>query len=224
MTDTRPSPLFHYCSSESFLAILRTRQVRASALTLSNDTMEGKWIEKIISDLCAEERGLAEHRVELLNRVQRAAQVFMGLGFCLSEAGDLLSQWRGYADDGAGVSVGFYTEALAHKAQLEKVIYDEAQQKKALEQLMGRIKKHIADGALRSRIGISDSKEVERIDDAAGALNQTLLYATPLNYNFKNPAFSEEREWRLVFPTMTLSSDRIDFRAKGDRISAISDL
>lgn len=30
-----------------------------------------------------------------------------GLGFCLSERGDLLSQWRGYAAQGRGVSIAF---------------------------------------------------------------------------------------------------------------------
>jgi hypothetical protein len=34
-------------------------------------------------------------------------QYFFAVGFCLSEDGDLLSQWRGYADDGRGVAIGF---------------------------------------------------------------------------------------------------------------------
>ena len=31
----------------------------------------------------------------------------VGVGFCLSEEGDLLSQWRGYAADASGVVIGF---------------------------------------------------------------------------------------------------------------------
>ncbi|MDP2064189.1 MAG: DUF2971 domain-containing protein, partial [Phaeovulum sp.] len=38
----------------------------------------------------------------------------MALGFCLSEESDLLSQWRGYAQDGAGFSVSFSVEKLKH--------------------------------------------------------------------------------------------------------------
>lgn len=56
------------------------------------------------------------------------------LGFCLSEDGDVLSQWRGYADNAQGVAIGFEIENLRistekesqHEfgAQLVPVLYD----------------------------------------------------------------------------------------------------
>jgi len=222
---TPPGPLFHYCSSETFLKILGSGQILASALALSNDTMEGKWIEKILSQLCAGDDLLAQHETEILNRFQWAAQNFMGLGFCLSEAGDLLSQWRGYADDGLGVSIGFNPEALNHIARqsrgcLQKVVYDEAQQIDQQRVLVDRIKRHVAAGALESKVGAS-MKDVVRIDDASIGLTQTLIHSTPGNYNLKNPAFREEQEWRLVNPNATLDSAGIEFLARGDRISPI---
>jgi len=219
---TPPSPLFHYCSSETFLLILGSGEVLASALTLSNDTMEGRWIEKIISKLCVGDAELAQHETAILNRFQWAAQNFIGLGFCLSETGDLLSQWRGYADNGLGVSIGFNPDALARigHASLQKVIYDEVEQIELLKFLIAKIKGHVAAGAFKSKAGISNVWEGVAIDDASIALTQTLMFSTPDIYRLKNPAFREEQEWRLVNPNATMHGG--EFRAKGDRISPMT--
>jgi hypothetical protein len=50
---------------------------------------------------------------------------------CFSEAGDLLSQWRGYANDAQGISIGFYKPILqtfdtgGYNYHFKKVIYKE---------------------------------------------------------------------------------------------------
>ncbi|WP_416152053.1 DUF2971 domain-containing protein [Pseudomonas sp. Bout1] len=36
----------------------------------------------------------------------------MGLATCFSKAGDVLSQWRAYADDGQGYAIGFDSKLL----------------------------------------------------------------------------------------------------------------
>lgn len=62
---------------------------------------------------------------------------------CFSENGDLLSQWRGYADDGRGISLGFYTEKMEELLKeyknfsLEKVRYisEEKVGKKVIENI-----------------------------------------------------------------------------------------
>ncbi|MFV1878164.1 DUF2971 domain-containing protein [Nioella sp.] len=60
----------------------------------------------------------------------------LALGVCFSEERDLLSQWRGYAADGAGFSISFYREALEHiakghpesKLELTKIAYGDQDQ------------------------------------------------------------------------------------------------
>ena len=37
-------PLYHYCSNDTFLSILRNSELWLSELTLSNDSMEGIWV------------------------------------------------------------------------------------------------------------------------------------------------------------------------------------
>jgi hypothetical protein len=234
MMSSTPTPLFHYCSSENFLSILRQRQIIASSLTLSNDTMEGKWIEKILSELCAIDSDLTEHKNELVNLFKSAGQLFSGFGFCLSEAGDLLSQWRGYADNGSGVSIGFNPEYLTRIIQgkghisLQRIIYDEVQQKEFLKPLIDLIKKYVMGGALEPKVGSTPLSiaKIMQIDDAYASLRQTLLFATPDIYKLKNPAFSEEKEWRVLDRRINIgarpNAPEIAFKARGDRISPIT--
>jgi hypothetical protein len=104
--------LYHYCSTASFHAIIQSRALWLSALSLSNDTMEGKLVARAIERL-AEGDCLDHKNVRLLRiGIQSLTGIFDGLGFCLSEKRDLLSQWRGYAGNATGVAIGFSAEYL----------------------------------------------------------------------------------------------------------------
>ena len=55
--------------------------------------------------------------------------------FCFSESKDKLSQWRGYAQDGKGIAIGFNKDVLEELNQISKfhtafgkVIYDNPQE------------------------------------------------------------------------------------------------
>lgn len=87
-----------------------------------------------------------------------STQLAYGLGFCLSAERDLLSQWRGYTGDGAGVAIGFnrlYLEELT-KANYEglpllsfcKVQYGDAVLRKEMDMYADDIVKLIKEGAL----------------------------------------------------------------------------
>jgi hypothetical protein len=96
--------LYHYCSNNTFLSIIKNKSVWLSDLTLSNDRLEGKWVRSLLVERCEAE---SMHPVELerlLSAFDFGAERMGAAGFCMSEDGDLLSQWRGYADDGAGVA------------------------------------------------------------------------------------------------------------------------
>lgn len=65
---------------------------------------------------------------------------------CFSEKMDCLSQWRGYADDGKGISIGFCKKMLEslpkimhHNLSFSKVIYDEKQQEKYVNKVVKEI-------------------------------------------------------------------------------------
>ena len=68
-----------------------------SSLTLSNDFMEGKHVSDLLCEFLGKE-DLDEATSEALKEAVSFLNQFVdGLGFCLSEDGNLLSQWRGYA-------------------------------------------------------------------------------------------------------------------------------
>lgn len=220
--------LFHYCSNFAFLSILQERQIILSELTLSNDTLEGRWAKRIFSQLCSEDSVLAEHVEKLSSNFDFLTEFASAMGFCLSEDGDLLSQWRGYADNGAGLSIGFNKEylekirSLNDGGTLQRVIYQHDEQKAELSQVMSEIKKQVGLGAFKplftggllmtTPVSEADKKQ---ITEASQALWMSYLFAIPHLYTFKNPAFREEREWRLVY-FLTSSKGSISTNALGD--------
>lgn len=125
-----PKVLYHYCSLSAFTSITSSKEIRLTDLLKSNDYLEGTWLfdtidaslyllnikfqEYLAPDwpvaLQSEEsrnKLFSEFRqyVNAARKKQRDNYAFYG--FCLSEEEDLLSQWRGYADDGQGVAIGF---------------------------------------------------------------------------------------------------------------------
>lgn len=142
-----------------------------------------------------------------------------GLGLCMSSEGDMLSQWRGYADDGHGVSIGFSRDALssltsqisnsAYVVELIQVVYDRRLAGQRLQPLVKAIMKYVDDGALAPKNGLfgildvpTDPHVIERRERAEKAKQAFDDLVTPVIvrelYRYKNPAFAEEREWRLL--------------------------
>jgi len=109
--------LYHYCSTEAFHSIISSRSIWLSALALSNDSMEGKMLIDAFTRLAKRDKIDRQSLVLLQDKIL-AYHKDEGFGFSLSLEGDLLSQWRGYAEDGCGVSIGFsksYLQKLTKK-------------------------------------------------------------------------------------------------------------
>jgi len=228
--------LYHYCSNNAFHSIIENRRIRLSSLSLSNDSMEGKLVTEILARI-AESDGLdqaATHRLQ--KSVSILEQVFDGLGFCLSEDGDLLSQWRGYAADATGVSIGFskdYLEKFAEASRgqeksgfsLQKVVYDPKTQESLIKPTYTEIRKLIDDGAFRSPVKVffdtRSDNEVERdaikIKKAFWDLSMTTLMLFDKLFLLKTNAFCGEREWRLI-SYLVKKGDSCSFRSLNDRI------
>jgi DUF2971 family protein len=231
--------LYHYCSNVAFLAIIESREIRASDLSLSNDTLEGRWVREIFSEYCSEKKVSPLDKLALLDQLDGLISFFGGTGFCMSEEPDLLSQWRGYADDGAGVSIGFskeYFETLQalkrdrndeFNASLTKVEYDVAEQKKLMAEHADEIFKLVSKGAIRKPTLLTPETEEERKEREANAHSLILRFTFFFFYlyAFKNPAFAEEREWRILSYVIDNKGDKGDhgldnmmFRGLRDRI------
>src|SRR5688572_10740032 len=113
MSDTgkESTTLYHYCSNEALVSIVAGKQICLSLLSLSNDSMEGKWIRKFFEDACKAEGVNALDEQALLRHLDNFIEMSEALGFCMSGDGDVLSQWRAYAGNGGGVAIGFDSNA-----------------------------------------------------------------------------------------------------------------
>lgn len=117
---------------------------------------------------------------------------------CFSEKGDLLSQWRGYANDAKGISIGFDKNILqtfdtgGYSFHFKKVIY------KVQEQSM-YIKNYL--GELINSYELVESESLDSLDQSFAFFLHDLSSRIQALRNdspqFKNSAFQEEQEWRL---------------------------
>jgi hypothetical protein len=195
--------LFHYCSNASFLAILRGHELFAPDLSLANDRLEGKWIREIFLQ-SAKAKEVSQWDLPVLESyLDYLIETFGAGGVCFSEEEDLLSQWRGYAEDGAGVSIGLSQEFLEELHTAEDAPFSVA---------------------LRQVIYDPKVQEEKEITEAKNRLSFAILTMFPHLYTLKNPAFREEREWRLI-SYMPKSDgfkgaglDNLEFISKRDRI------
>ncbi|RYE50851.1 MAG: DUF2971 domain-containing protein [Hyphomicrobiales bacterium] len=206
--------LYHYCSTNTFQQIISNRTIRLSALTLSNDALEGKLVSAVIKRL-AQANKVEPWRIErLMERVDMLENLFDGLGLCLSEAGDLLSQWRGYADDAHGFSIGFSRSYLQWLGQIKadlplpgfgihKVLYKDEEHESELRPSYDEMMKSVEAGALQAGLvtllGGPRSEEAAAMEKtAADQLSRTILMLFFKWFLLKSDAFSEEREVRLI--------------------------
>ena len=124
--------VFHYCSIETFFAIVTNKTLRLSDVVKSNDDLEVMWMKKVILEMIENENMLYEYfderirkivsldgyKAKLQEKIERfferkeVKSKFFAICFSGLESEDRLSQWRGYGDDGKGVAIGFSRDIL----------------------------------------------------------------------------------------------------------------
>ena len=207
--------LYHYCSTASFPAIIQSHELWLSSLSLSNDTMEGKLVTRAMARL-AERDSLESKSFRLLQRIVESAEAaFDGLGFCLSEKDDLLSQWRGYAGNATGVAIGYSKEYLQRLAKgntclLHRVEYDPSAHEERVGPTCRELTELIKEGMLKPDRGLGIIQTAGMTDQEIAAaesanVRKELLKLSPKLlpllyqlYLLKSPAFREEQEWRVL--------------------------
>jgi hypothetical protein len=222
-----PDELFHYTSAESFLAIIESQCMLATERSFLNDPEEFEWgmqlAERRVDAGCRQEyfaEFIEQTRTALREKRFDDLRLFV-LSFSANP--DLLSQWRAYASNGEGFSVGFDGTVLRDRGgfgehtlrgidldempreyvycfHLLPVIYDEQEQTDTLVTFM--------NAAHRFWTTCTDS---------ADPIYQQLFRLQfqhrikEILISFKHPAFREEAEWRLV-ATVHKNSEQINYR------------
>ena len=183
------STIFHYTSLDGLLGIVQSKSLWASSIRHLSDAADFGYAldlarEKLNRKLKAERGPWNTYYGEILRQLDWIDDWTSFVG-SFSEDGDLLSQWRAYTPNGIGFSVGMEYQSLVALAasqdfRLIKCIYDSTEHDIILEEL-------IVDSAALIKNGNTDNA-------VTGFIVRLMMYAPAL----KHPAFSEEREWRLV--------------------------
>ncbi|WP_295573812.1 DUF2971 domain-containing protein [uncultured Stenotrophomonas sp.] len=223
----QPEPgdlLYHYCSPATFLAILQGKKLRFSDVLCMNDSSEYAWgTQALIEGLKRNGSPLAaEIALGLQGSYDLAHRISITTACCLSTDGDVLSQWRAYAENGSGFSIGFDPHQLdSMPVRSTRVLYKDLEQQSLIDKLLKEVPE-FCEGAVANPADCPE-RVVELLLEMIG---------------FKNPAFEEEKEVRLVhriavdsdpfrtfYASETGSSDvSVGFQMRGSNPSAYLDL
>lgn len=105
--------IYHYCDANAFQSIIKTKQVWLTDITKQNDTSEYYSGFDIIMDVL-EEKGLLDLQDLQDITTYRSNDEHHVLIGCFSKEGDSGTQWRLYADDSQGLSIGFDEREIAN--------------------------------------------------------------------------------------------------------------
>jgi hypothetical protein len=202
--DRPTSELYHYTSLGSILKIVPERTLHATDARFLTDASEMRVIvdnlkfamtsvanpDDFTMRLHAQLRAWLENRLSELGNA-----VFVA---CFTQNGNLLSQWRSYSDPGKGLSIGFDPDKLADTAYSQgfmvgQCIYDPKRQKELAAEVLSAIES-------QAKMMFPNSPARARFEPAFEAVEGDLLKIAVL---FKDNAFREEAEWRLVSPVIS---------------------
>jgi hypothetical protein len=214
--------IYHYCSTDTFMAIIQNKTLRLSDLNKTNDYMEKRWANNLIVSALQEK--LDEYGINMKleeeywydeqsnNHLQYYKKEVERVLYdkspvlitCFSEEKDKLSQWRAYGQDGAGVAIGFNYKAISllndkRDIVVEKVVYKENKQKEKLGQLIESVIIYIQNMFEEDKVRISDDFNVYFEDEFDTFCEVLVDYIGQVGCIIKNPAFSEEKEVRIIY-------------------------
>ena len=121
--------LYHYCSVAVMQSIIENKFLRLSSAIETNDKTEYKYFEKALEEYAGTTKTESVLIKNAVKEVVRQAtsvkrEKYRPYICCLSKEKDLLSQWRGYGDDGRGVAIRFdfeKTGQFVQKSNMNKI-------------------------------------------------------------------------------------------------------
>lgn len=184
--------LYHYTSIESFVNIVKSGKVWASDCRYLNDTQELELALNLFLKKIDKPKQKALSSALHLYRISRVFCVFS-----LSRSPKVLSQWRAYADNGKGVAIGFNRKNLIGSLHSSSVYLVDCIYHKHEDFLNEVLNSHTQEvNEINSMY--EDNKAIDVFIEKIEKNFQPLEKIFSELLRVKNPAFSEEKEVRLV--------------------------
>jgi hypothetical protein len=213
-----PYAIYHYTDASGLNDIVESGRIWASDLLYLAGSRETDYVRELLRDQIRKRWNRADALIaEFCERAEAALDPFAWqrsiFAACFCENGDALGQWRAYAGPRGGYAVGLRTAVLGTRyasVALRRVVYDQEKQQ-------------ALTGALFDRALLLLRQVHGRSADPVGLILEFLGdHVAELVGCFKQPAFFEDHEWRLLvvadtsYPGETLSQLR--FRRAGGHI------
>ena len=195
--ETKNDPLFHYTNAAGLLGIVQTHRLWATHLRYLNDSSEMDYSTPLIRAAVAERFDLdtADQFIQGLQDFDEHTGHYV---VCFSDGGDLLSQWRHYAESG-GYAIGFdyqrFQAELPEGAVLRRVVYEPDAQQGIIADLLDRVARVVPPRPDRPFDHPDHEQWRKTLAHAFARLYSEFFF---MRAYFKFRAFSDEREWRLL--------------------------
>lgn len=197
----------HYTTFSGALGIIKSKKLWATNIHYLNDYSEfNNGINMSIDEMKRRSKNANKFERNLLyaciDRIERISKISIYVAsFC--EDNNILSQWRGYAG-GSGVSMLFSYERLQNIAyeqgfRLVKCVYSDDHKRQIIS--------NIIDKCMDMQSGFRD--EAAALESAVAHIHTFFITYFPA---FKDTAFSEEQEWRLVSQPTSCLDAGVGFR------------
>ena len=208
-----PQVLYHYCSVNTFVSVVKNSNLWLSDAEKTNDTTEMKCLFSKINEVIDQALTLykSDYSRQVLlqakdfafrateNLLTKKAHIVKDIKSflaCFSEADDLLSQWRGYGNNGRGMAIGFNAELFRGFVNnsyftLTKVIYDQEDTLKFLHTAIDEPIKYAIESSIDKETGQYNEEKLRM------SIHLLIFSIWQEGFLYKNEAFREEREWRL---------------------------
>lgn len=199
--NVRDGLLYHYAGIETIWKILEGDTFLARNIRFSNDSEEYRLGEKQIRE-CTKDQFTDEEKKEKFE-MQLQQKIGMFYMICFCQDGDLLSQWRGYARDGASLGLDFLEEAGSPQEHTEifTVLNNEKNRENGCCKLDDEYVRFVEMPYQVFYVNSREDKDTElekvihNIDDEDARPN-LLLNLIPF---IKDKGFAEEAEYRILF-------------------------
>lgn len=199
-----PEILYHYTNMMGFHGIVDSGMLWATHIAYMNDFSEYLHAVLVAGQISGELKQSETQPTKvkfytaletLLHPNQMAMEDYPPIFVsCFSKAEDNLSQWRAYGKGEGGISLGFDAEVLRARikeaAWLVPVIYDPEKQQKTIRDFL----------EVSSNLYVKHASEKRDFGEdffQTWYLNWR-VFASQLAPFFKNNAFEEEKEWRII--------------------------
>lgn len=201
-----PKIIYHYTTQKGILGIISLREMWATQVHFLNDKNEVFLTFKLLDRELKKQIEKTQNQINknLLTEIRRSLQNVDQWHICIAsfcEAGDLLSQWRGYGNLGKGYAIGFNLESLINIAKKQSFVlwpcvYNPVLQSELVSYLIETWCESFFDRHITH-------------EEMVNIIHTSVCQLAPI---IKDESFSEEKEWRLVSPVLSGKSPLFAFR------------